>query len=139
MRNSLITDIETFEIPKIKDSRGNLSVIEKDIIPFDIKRVYYLYDIPINSFRGGHSHVNQKELLIAINGSFDVLLDDGKSKINIHLSKPNYGLLIPEGIWRELSNFSLGSLCLVISSDVFLENDYIRDYDEFIKYKNQFH
>ncbi|MEH6538133.1 MAG: FdtA/QdtA family cupin domain-containing protein [Psychroserpens sp.] len=121
-----------FDIPKIDDVRGNLSVIEKDLIPFDIKRVYYLYDIPSNAFRGGHAHKDQKEVLVALSGSFDVLLDDGQSKETVMLNKPNKGLLIDTGIWRELSNFSSGAVCLVLASDVFEESDYIRDYDEFL-------
>jgi dTDP-4-dehydrorhamnose 3,5-epimerase-like enzyme len=129
-----INDVRIIGIPKIKDPRGNLSVIEKEVIPFDMKRVYYLYDVPSGSSRGGHSHIEQKEFLIALSGSFDVLLDDGKSKKVVSLNKPDCGLLIVEGIWRELNNFSAGSVCLVISSDVFLEEDYIRDYKKFIEF-----
>lgn len=132
-----INDVIRIEIPKIKDPRGNLSVVEKDVIPFEMKRVYYLYDVPSDSSRGGHSHIQQQEFLIALSGSFDVLLDDGKEKKIVTLNKPNKGLLIVEGIWRELNNFSAGSVCLVISSDVFLEEDYIRDYANFLKQKHQ--
>ena len=133
-----INDVIRIEIPKIKDPRGNLSVVEKDVIPFEMKRVYYLYDVPSDSSRGGHSHIQQQEFLIALSGSFDVLLDDGKEKKTVTLNKPNKGLLIVEGIWRELNNFSAGSVCLVLSSDVFLEEDYIRDYAGFLKQKHQF-
>jgi len=132
-----INDIKGIEIPKIKDPRGNLSVVEKEVIPFKMKRVYYLYDVPSDSSRGGHAHIEQQEFLIALSGSFDVLLDDGKEKKTVTLNKPDKGLLIVEGIWRELNNFSAGSVCLVISSDVFLEEDYIRDYTEFLKQKHQ--
>jgi len=128
-----IKDVRVIGIPKIKDPRGNLSVIEKEVIPFDMKRVYYLYDVPSGSSRGGHAHVEQKEFLVALSGSFDVLLDDGKNKKTVTLNKPDRGLLIVKGIWRELNNFSAGSVCLVISSDVFLEEDYIRDYKKFIE------
>lgn len=119
------------DIPKITDTRGNLSVIENKVLPYPIKRVYYLYDIPSDSFRGGHSHKEQFECLIAISGSFDVVLDNGKKTEKITLNKPNKGLLIKPGIWRELENFSSGSVCLVLASDVFSEEDYIRDYQEF--------
>ena len=123
--------IKLIEIPKIEDRRGNLSVIEKDCIPFEIKRVYYLYDVPSGSYRGGHSHKNQSEFLIALSGSFEVVLDDSIIKKRLTLNKPNQGLLIPKGVWRELENFSSGAVCLVLASDVFDENDYIRDYNLF--------
>lgn len=128
--------IEIIDIPKIEDRRGNLSVIEKDCIPFDIKRVYYLYDVPSDAYRGGHAHKEQLELLIALSGSFNVVLDNGKNKQTITLNKPNKGLLIPTGVWRELEDFSAGSVCLVLASDEFLESDYIRDYNDFKSFKN---
>lgn len=128
---STIKDIEIINIPKIEDRRGNLSVIEKDCIPFDIKRVYYLYDVPSGAYRGGHSHKEQLEFLIALSGSFEVTLNDGNSKERIMLNKPNKGLLIPTGIWRELENFSSGAVCLVLASDVFDEEDYIRNFKTF--------
>ncbi|MCL4119042.1 UNVERIFIED_CONTAM: hypothetical protein GTU68_041814 [Idotea baltica] len=128
--------IEIIDIPKIEDRRGNLSVIEKDCIPFDIKRVYYLYDVPSNAYRGGHAHKEQLEFLIALSGSFSVVLDDGKNKQTVTLNKPNKGLLIPTGVWRELEDFSAGSVCLVLASDEFLESDYIRDYNDFKSFKN---
>jgi len=131
-----INDIKIIDIPKIKDPRGNLSVIEKDIVPFKIQRVYYLYDVPSDSNRGGHAHKKLYQFLIALSGSFDVLIDDGKSKKTITLNKPDKGLLIVPGIWRELNNFSSGSVCLVVASEVFLEADYIRSYREFIMYKS---
>lgn len=119
------------EIPKIKDPRGNLSVIENQTVPFEIKRVYYLYDVPSDAFRGGHAHKAQCELLIALSGSFDVVLDNGATKETVMLNKPNIGLLIPTMIWRELQNFSSGAVCLVLASDVFDEADYIREYERF--------
>lgn len=122
-------------IPKIEDNRGNLSVIERDILPFEMKRVYYLYDVPSGAERGGHSHKEQKEFLIALSGSFDVILNDGQEQKTVTLNKPFEGLLINEGIWRELNNFSSGSVCLVIASAVFDEADYIRDFEDFLESK----
>ena len=131
-------NIEIISLPKIEDPRGNLSVIENDAIPFAIKRVYYLYDVPSGAERGGHSHKEVKEFLIALSGSFDVILNDGKIEKTIVLNKPNQGLFINSGIWRELKNFSSGSVCLVIASEIFSEEDYIRDFDEFKKNKNNY-
>jgi dTDP-4-dehydrorhamnose 3,5-epimerase-like enzyme len=128
-------NVALIQIPKIEDTRGNLSVIENDILPFEFKRVYYLYDVPSAAERGGHSHLKQKEFLIALSGSFDVVLNDGMQQQTVTLNKPFEGLLIHEGIWRELNNFSSGSVCLVIASAVFDEDDYIRDFDEFVVYK----
>ena len=130
-------DYQLITLPKIEDPRGNLSVIQGSTIPFEIKRVYYLYDVPSGSERGGHSHIEQQELLIALSGSFEVVLKDGLNEKNITLNKPNAGLLIPKGIWRELQNFSSGSVCLVVASDVFSEADYIRDYEAFKLLKNR--
>ncbi|WP_432222115.1 sugar 3,4-ketoisomerase [Flavobacterium sp. TMP13] len=127
-------NIQIIEIPKIKEPRGNISVIENDIVPYEIKRVYYLYDVPSGSERGGHAHKNLKQFLIALSGSFDVIVNDGKEKKTICLNKPNHGLLINSGIWRELNNFSSGSVCLVIASEVYIEEDYIRDFEEFKSY-----
>ncbi len=133
--NTKIMNARIINIPKIEDPRGNLSVIEMDVIPFPIKRVYYLYDVPSAAERGGHSHIEQQEFLIALSGSFDVILKDGKQEQTITLNRPFEGLLISNGIWRELKNFSSGSVCLVIASDVFKEEDYIRDFDKFFKVK----
>ena len=127
-------NIEIINIPKIQEPRGNLSVIENDLIPFEIKRVYYLYDVPSGAERGGHAHKKLKQFLIALSGSFDVILNDGKEEKKVTLNKPFEGLLIHQGIWRELNNFSSGSVCLVIASQVFDEEDYIREFDDFIKY-----
>ena len=126
-------EIKIINIPKIEDPRGNLSVIENDVLPYEIKRVYYLYDVPSGAERGGHSHKEQQEFLVALSGSFDVILNDGQQQKKVTLNKPFEGLLIKNGIWRELKNFSSGAVCLVVASDVFLEEDYIRDFDVFIK------
>lgn len=128
-------NIDIIKIPKIEDPRGNLSVIQEDVLPFTFKRIYYLYDVPSGAERGGHSHIAQKEFLIALSGSFTVVLNDGKEIRTVILNKPNEGLLIHEGIWRELNDFSSGSVCLVVASDVFDEQDYIRDFENFIAQK----
>lgn len=134
--NTTIKDIQIISLPRIEDRRGNLSVIEKEVLPYEMKRVYYLYDVPGGAERGGHSHIDQQEFLIALSGSFEVVLNDGEQETTVSLNIPNKGLLIPKGIWRELKNFSSGAVCLVIASDVYLEEDYIRDFDDFIKSKN---
>lgn len=137
MNKVTLSNIEIIEIPKIEDPRGNLAVIEKEVLPYQVKRVYYLYDVPSSAYRGGHAHKEQLECLIAVSGSFEVVVDDGASKQKITLNKPNKGLLIPTGIWRELENFSSGAVCLVLASEVFDEDDYIRDYEQFLDFKNQ--
>jgi hypothetical protein len=132
-----IDDIKLIKLPKIHDVRGNLSVIENETIPYEIKRVYYLYDVPSDAHRGGHAHINLKQFLIALSGSFDVVLKDGENTKKITLNKPNIGLLIENGIWRELENFSSGSVCLVLASEVFDEADYIREFADFQLFKNR--
>ncbi len=134
---ALITDCEIIGIPKIKDHRGNLAVVENGILPFKMNRVYYLFDIPAGAYRGGHAHKLQQEFLIAISGSFEVVLDDGIQKKTILLNRPDRGLLIDTGIWRELQSFSQGSVCLVLNSGKFDESDYIRDYQTFLASKNE--
>ena len=133
MKNTHMDNVRIIEIPKIIDEqgRGKLSFIEKDVIPFKIKRVYYLYDVPSDAYRGGHAHKKLKQFIIALSSSFEVLLDDGESKQKIMLNKPNKGLLIPTGVWRELDNFSSGAVCLVLASEEYDEEDYIRDYKQF--------
>ena len=136
MQNT-IKDIRIINVPKIEDYRGNISVIEKNLLPFKFKRVYYLYDIQSNAKRGGHAHIEQLIFLVAISGSFDVVLDDGvNEKVKMVLNKPNKGLLIPTGIWRELENFSSGAICLALASGEFDESEYIRDYNYFKSTKN---
>jgi hypothetical protein len=127
--------IEIINIPKIENVLGNIAVIENEVIPFEIKRVYYLFDIPSSSKRGGHSHKKLQQVLIAISGSFDVVLKDGITEKTITLNKPDKGLLIKNDTWRELENFSSGAVCLVLASATFDEEDYIRDFDTFINSK----
>ncbi len=133
MKNTHMDNVRIIEIPKIIDEqgRGKLSFIEKDVIPFKIKRVYYLYDVPSDAYRGGHAHKKLKQFIIALSCSFEILLDDDKKKQKIMLNKPNKGLLIPTGVWRELDNFSSGAVCLVLASEEYDEEDYIRDYKQF--------
>ena len=128
-------NIALISIPKIEDHRGNLAVIENETLPFEIKRVYYLFDVPSGAERGGHSHIEQQEFLIPLSGSFDVIVNDGMDKRTVTLNKPSQGLLIQPGIWRELNNFSSGSVCLVIASAVFDEADYVRKFDDFMRSK----
>ena len=127
-------NIEIIDIPKIEDYRGNLAIIEKEVIPYEIKRVYYLFDVPSSAHRGGHAHKEQSEFLIALSGSFDVVVNDGTTHKNITLNKPDKGLLIKTNVWRELENFSSGAVCLVIASDVFNEDDYIRSFEDFLEH-----
>ena len=129
-------NIELIKIPKIEDPRGNLSVIENDIVPFDIRRVYYLYDVPTGAERGGHAHKKLQQFLVALSGSFEVVLNDGNEEQIITLNKPFEGLLIKNEIWRELKNFSSGAVCLVVASEVFNEEDYIRDFNDFLSFVN---
>ncbi|MFN9709303.1 MAG: sugar 3,4-ketoisomerase [Burkholderiales bacterium] len=128
-----ITDCQVIELPKISDPRGNLTFVEGGRqIPFDIRRVYYLYDVPGGSERGGHAHLALHEFVIAMSGSFDILLDDGFGKRRVHLNRSYMGLYLPPMTWRELDNFSSGSVCMVLASEVYTEADYLRDYSEFM-------
>lgn len=121
------------ELPKITDVRGNLTFIESNRhIPFDISRVYYLYDVPGGAERGGHAHKELQEFIIAMSGSFDVVLDDGYEKKRFHLNRSYYGLYVCSMVWRELDNFSSGSVCMVLASTFYDEADYYRDYQKFI-------
>lgn len=125
------------QLPKFLDSRGNLSVIEEfKEIPFKIERTYWVYDVPGGEARGGHAYQENQEFIVAMSGSFDVILDDGKEKQTFHLNRSYYGLYVPKGIWREMENFSTNSLALVLSSTKYDVNDYIRDYHEFLKLKS---
>ena len=122
------------DIPKINNTKGNIGVIENDTIPFDVKRVFYLFDVPSGAKRGGHANKKTNQVLIAISGSFDVVLKDGNSKEIVKLNRPDKGLLIENNIWRELENFSSGSVCLVLASEEFSEDDYIRNYKEYLSF-----
>jgi dTDP-4-dehydrorhamnose 3,5-epimerase-like enzyme len=125
------------QLPKFLDERGNLSVIEEqNNIPFKIERTYWIYDVPGGEARGGHAYRENQEFIIALSGSFDVILDDGKEKQTFHLNRSYYGLYVPAGIWREMDNFSTNSLALVLSSTKYDVNDYIRDYQEFLNLKS---
>jgi hypothetical protein len=121
------------DLPKISDSRGNLSFIEGNHhVPFDIKRAYYLYDVPGGAERGGHAHKDLHQLIIAISGAFDIVLDDGHEKKRYHLNRSYFGLYVCPMIWREMDNFSSGAVCLVLASNLYDENDYYRDYSEYL-------
>ena len=135
MKNSKVTDCQLIDIRRYSDNRGYLSVVENGIdIPFDIKRIYYLYMVP-EVARGAHAHKQLQQLLIATSGSVDVIMDDGQEKKTFHLDRPWKGLLIPSGLWRDLENFSGGAVLMCLASEGYDEKDYIRDYDEFLKYK----
>ena len=129
-----INDCSIVELPTISDPRGNLTFIENGRhIPFDIKRVYYLYDVPDGSERGGHAHKNLHQLIVAISGSFEIHINDGSNKKTFHLNKSYYGLYICPMIWREIDNFSSGAVCIALASDYYDEKDYFRDYDQFFE------
>ncbi len=129
-----IQQCKIVELPKIYDPRGNLTFIESERhIPFNIKRVYYLYDVPGGAERGGHAHKELQQLVIAMSGSFDVLIDDGFNKSRYHLNRSYFGLYICQMIWRELDNFSSGSVCMVLASNYYDESDYYRNYKEFYR------
>ncbi|MGC8622132.1 MAG: sugar 3,4-ketoisomerase [Caldisphaera sp.] len=133
---SAVDNCKILKLKKITDSRGNLTFIESGIdFNFEIKRVYYIYDVPSGAYRGAHAHKNLEQLMIALSGSFDVTVDDGKNKKTIMLNNPALGLYLPKMIWREMKNFSTGSVCLVLASDYYDEKDYIRDYSKFLKLK----
>lgn len=129
-----IEECQLIKLPKIEDIRGNLTFIESNNhLPFDIKRVYYLYDVPGGESRGGHAHKTLQQFIIAASGSFDVILDDGFNRKKFSLNRSYYGLYLRSMIWREIENFSSGSVCLVIASDFYKEEDYIRNYSTFKK------
>lgn len=134
---SSVYDCVVLPLNKVHNRAGNITIVEGNKnVPFDIKRVYYLYDVPGGEARGGHAHKTLYQLIIAVGGSFDVLLDDGTNKKVVKLNRPDYGLLIVPGIWRELFEFSSGATCMVLASHAFDENDYIRRYNSFIDLKN---
>jgi len=132
---STLSEVKLINLPKIEDPRGNLSIIEEKIhIPFKIERTYWIYDVPGGQMRGGHAFKEQQELIVALSGSFDVMVDDGKEKKTFSLNRSYYGLYISKGLWREMNNFSTNSLAMVLSSTKFDEKDYIREYDIYLKY-----
>ena len=134
---SSIHDCNLIQLPKISDPRGNLTFIEsKRHVPFDIKRVYYLYDVPGGAERGGHAHKALQQLLITLSGSLDIIIDDGREKKTIHLNRSYVGLFICPYIWREINNFSSGATCMVLAADYFDESDYIRNYQDFLTLRN---
>ncbi len=128
-----LDNCKLIQLPKISDPRGNLTFVEgKNHIPFDIKRVYYLYDVPGGGERGGHAHKALQQLIIAMSGSFDIVLNDGMKTKRIHLNRSYYGLYVCPMIWREIDNFSSGSVCMVLASSLYDESDYYRDYNSFL-------
>ena len=134
MNQRTVFDCSLLKLPKIYKPQGSITPINGNIdIPFEINRVYYLYDVPGGESRGGHAHKNLHQLIVAASGSFDLIIDDGNIKKTVHLSRPYMGLYMPPGLWRELENFSSGAICLVLASHTFDENDYIREYSEYKK------
>lgn len=132
----MIHDI--INLPKILDRRGNLSIIEEfKNIPFKIERTYWIYDVPGGEMRGGHAYRENQEFIVALSGSFDVILDDGKEKKMFHLNRSYYGLYVPKGLWRQMENFSTNSLALIVASTIYNQDDYIYDYQQFKTYSNQ--
>ncbi len=131
-----ISDCGLIFLDQLGDRHGHLTIVENGgIIPFDIKRVYYLYDIPGGESRGAHGHLELESLIVAVSGSFDVTIDDGHHKQTYTLNRPYNGLNVKPGMWREVSNFSSGAVCLVLASEVYQEEDYIRDYETFLRLK----
>jgi dTDP-4-dehydrorhamnose 3,5-epimerase-like enzyme len=130
-----VADCRIIQMPRFTDERGSLSVVESMVhIPFDIKRVYYLYDIPAGQVRAAHGHRKLQQLMIAVSGSLEVQVDDGTDRRNFRLDRPDRGLYIAPGMWRDLSGFSGGAVCVVLASSVYDESDYLRDYDDFLAY-----
>lgn len=137
MKNTSINDCRIIDLEMIHNRSGNITVVgQNDLIPFKVKRIYYLYDVPGGVERGGHAHKDLYQLIVAASGSFDVELDDGKEKKLFTFNRPYKGLLVIPGIWREIVNFSSGSICLVLASAKYDANDYIRDYKKFVEFKS---
>lgn len=133
-----VEDSRLVILPKFTDGRGDLSFVESNIhIPFEIRRVYYLYNVPEGEGRGHHGHRKLQQLILPVSGSFNVLLNDGKNTKEYELNRPNIGLYVPPGMWRELTNFTTDAVCIVLASEYYDENDYFRDYDEFINYTKE--
>lgn len=132
-----IYNCSVVELPKVHNRSGNITAIENQIhAPFDVKRVYYLYDVPGGAERGGHAHKKLEQFIVAVSGAFSVLLDDGVNKKIVQLDRPYMGLHVVPGIWREILNFSSGAICLVLASEEYCDEDYLRDYIEYIKWKS---
>lgn len=132
-----VYDCSILELDKHhSDRKGNLTVVQNgETLPFDVKRVYYIYDVPGGESRGAHAHIELQQLIVAVSGSFNVTLDDGKVKRTFFLNRPYQGLYVKPGMWRDLYDFSSGAVCMVLASDIYSEGDYIRDYNDFIKYR----
>jgi len=138
MKDSSVYNCNIIELTKINNTAGNITIVDgEESVPFPIKRVYYLYDVPGNEERGGHGHKELYQLIVAASGSFTITLYDGNVKRSFMLNHPNHGLMVVPGIWRELTDFSSGSVCLVLASHLYEESDYIRDFDEFKEYKKK--
>ena len=138
MESDVINAPRLIELPKIKDPRGNLTVIESGVhVPFEVKRNYWIYDVPSGMWRDGHAFKNQVELIVALSGSFDVIVNDGTKEQKFHLSSPQIGLFVPNMEWRSINNFSTNSVALVLSSTSYDAEDYIEDFDEFVRLKNE--
>ena len=136
LKNNTVDDCSVIDISKIHNEAGNITVVENgENIPFDVKRIYYLYDVPGGEARGGHAHYELEQFIIAASGSFDVILDDGKNTKRVTLNRPNLALHIVPGLWRELDDFSSGTISLVLASHTYDEKDYIRDYSTFLNFK----
>lgn len=138
MKHTTVYDCSILELPKIENPAGSITPINSEVnVPFNIARIYYLYDVPGGASRGGHAHKALEQMIVAASGSFDVILDDGINKRSVHLNRPYYGLLLPRMIWRDLVNFSSGGICLVIASHKYDPDDYIRDHEKFIAQKKK--
>jgi len=135
-QKTTVYDCTILQLPVVHNEAGNITALNNDLeIPFDVKRVYYLYDVPGGESRGGHGHKALHQLILAGSGSFDITVDDGRIRRTFQLNRPDYGLYLPPGLWRELDNFSSGSICLVMASDVYKAEDYLRDYEYFKTFK----
>jgi dTDP-4-dehydrorhamnose 3,5-epimerase-like enzyme len=136
MNDASVYSCTLLQLPKINATSGNITAVNNsEEIPFDVKRIFYLYDIPGGVSRGGHAHKELQQIIIAASGSFDLIVDDGRIKQTFHLSRSYLGVYMPAGIWGELSNFSSGAISLVLASDVYNESDYLRDYDDYVNWK----
>lgn len=138
MNRFTVFDCHVIHFPRIQDRAGNLTSVQNNIeVPFDVKRIYYLYDIPGGEDRGAHAHKRLQQLIIAASGSFDITIDDGRNKKTVQLNRPYFGLYVRPGLWRNISNFSSGAICLVLASELYDQTDYLRTYDQFLNYVNE--